>query len=136
MEPRQEMRMETLFQITYRNMDSSPALEADIRRRAEALQKHAPRVLSGKVTVQAPAQHHRKGGPFTARVELQLERGDLITAGGSGEVHGHEDVYAAVRDVFLAARRQLDEGPHGHGRPTGRGTPQSNRIAVRQGGVR
>jgi hypothetical protein len=130
------MRMETPFQITFRNMASSPALEADIQRLALALQKHAPRVLGGKVMVQAPAQHHRKGAAFTARVELQLERGNPITAGGRSEAHGREDAYAAVREVFLAARRQLDEGSHGHGRPTGRGTPQSNRIAVRQGGAR
>jgi hypothetical protein len=130
------MRMETPFQITFRHMASSPTLAADIQRRAAALQKHAPRVLGGKVTVQAPAHHHRRGGPFSARVELQLDRGDLITAGGRGGVHSHEDAYAAVRDVFLAARRQLDEGPHGHGRPSARGTPQSNRIRVRQGGGR
>jgi hypothetical protein len=121
--------METPVQITFRHMQPSPALEADIRRRVDGLQRRSGRVLDIRVTVEAPAPHHRKGGPYHVRVDLHQTRGALITSGTRDQAHAHEDPYVAVRDAFLALKRRLSEGVHGHGRASGRGAAALRRVA-------
>lgn len=119
--------MEPTVQITFRHMEPSPALEADIRRRAAALQRLGHQLLDCRVTVEAPAPHHRKGGPYHVRVELHREHGATIEGGARDEAHAHEDPYLAVRDAFLVVRRRLTERTHGHGRPQIRGSVEQQR---------
>jgi ribosome-associated translation inhibitor RaiA len=121
--------METPVQITFRHMQASPALEAEIRRRAAGLERRTGGMTECRVTVEAPAAHHRKGGHFHVRVDLHHARGALITSGTRDEAHAHEDPYDAVRDAFLALKRRLREGVHGHGRASGRGVAALRRVA-------
>ncbi len=100
--------MRSPLQITYRHMESSPALEADIRDRVEALDQHCERIVSCRVVVEAPHQRHRKGTLYHVRISLHLPNGDVVSDHEHHGAHEHEDVYVAVRDAFAAARRQLD----------------------------
>jgi ribosome-associated translation inhibitor RaiA len=107
-------------QITFRHMEASAALEAEIRRKAHALGRRSDRVRGCRVMVEAPDQHHRNGGLFHVRVAVQLQRGAEIARGARDEAHAHEDVYQAVRDAFDAVERAMHERVHGHGRLQGR----------------
>ena len=48
-------------QISFRGMDSSPAVEAQVRRRAKELQQFSDRVSACRVTLEAVNRRHRQG---------------------------------------------------------------------------
>ncbi len=101
--------METPLQITYRHMESSPAVEADIRERVDALERFCGRIVSCRVVVEAPHHHHRKGSLFHVRIDLRLPHGEVVSSHDHQGAHAHEDIYVALRDAFHAARRQLED---------------------------
>ena len=99
--------METPLQISFRNTDPSPAVEARIRERVSRLERFHDRITSCRVTVEAPDKHHRKGGLFRVTVDLGVPGKDIVIGGTGPKNHAHEDVYVAVRDSFEAAERAL-----------------------------
>lgn len=101
--------METPLQITFRHMSASAPLENDIRDRARSLEHHFGRLSSCHVTVDAPSDHHRKGSEFRVAIIVRLPRHELVSSPEHQAHHEHEDAYVAVRDGFLAIRRQLDD---------------------------
>ncbi len=95
--------------ITYRGFDASPALDADVRKRVDSLQRHCDSLLRCRVHVDAPSSHHRHGAPYDIRVHMEVPGKSLI-ANRSPTQHGeHDDVHVAVRDAFRAAERELDK---------------------------
>jgi len=102
--------MQVPLQITYRNMDSSEALEAEIRKRIDKLCLHHQDILSCRVVVEAPLESQRKGGLFKVRLDLTSPGGKIaVNREPAAGNRTHEDVYVALRDAFQAASRQLEE---------------------------
>jgi len=102
--------MQAPLQITFRNMDSSEALEAEIRRRVDKLSKTYEQIVSCRVVVEAPPQHRRKGGLFKVGIDITCPEGKvMVNREPSARDHSHEDVYVALRDAANAAGRQLEE---------------------------
>lgn len=96
------------LQITFRDLPSSPAVEAQIRERAEHLERVFDRVTACRVIVEGRHRPQRAGKVTHLCVELTLP-GKVITVGrGAAEFEAHEDVFVAVRAAFDAARRRLD----------------------------
>ena len=95
--------MQVPLEISTRRIDLSPALEADLRRRARKLERFYDRITSCRVAVERPSDHHNEGGPYRVRLD--------ITAPGSQVVADKqaEDLNVAIRDAFQAAERQVDE---------------------------
>ena len=93
--------------VTFRNMDSSAAVEERIRKRVIRLLKRAPRIQDCHVTVEAPNQH--KGGLFRIGVNINLPGAEIVVAHEGPNDPAHADVYAAIRDTFDAAERRLVE---------------------------
>ncbi|HEY0709020.1 MAG TPA: HPF/RaiA family ribosome-associated protein [Polyangia bacterium] len=94
--------------ITFQQMPSSPALEADIRQRVEALEHLFDRITSCRVVVAEPHRHQQHGRHFDVRIDLHVP-GEELTAGRShGDRANHEDPHVAGRDAFLAIERQLE----------------------------
>lgn len=109
--------MQTEPRIAFQNMDSSPALEADIRQRVAKLEDFHPRMIGCSVVVQAPHRHSHKGRIYEVRIDLSIPGEDIAVARESGLNHAHEDIHVALRDAFDAARRLLEdrqrrEAPH------------------------
>ena len=70
--------MQRPLKITSRDFALTEPVEAEIRRRADALDNYYQRLSGCEVTVEAPAiKHHRKGGPFTVRVRLTVPGKEL-----------------------------------------------------------
>ncbi len=97
------------LQISFRNMDASPAVEARIRKKAEKLERFHDRIVGCIVVVEAPHRHRHKGKLYSVRVDISVPGKDVIAGRVKPVDHAHEDVYVAVRDAFDAAVRQLED---------------------------
>ena len=102
--------MQTPLQITFRDMEPSAAVEANIREKAAKLELYYDRIMSCRVVVQAPHAHHHQGRLYQVHIDLGVPEGELVV---SHEHHhkdqAHEDVYVAIRDSFDAMKRQLED---------------------------
>src|SRR5262245_20788210 len=102
--------MQVPLEITFHNIDPSPAIEAKVRRKARWLERYFGRVTSCRVVIEAPHRHHNKGNHYHVKVFMSLPGGHVVTASRDADQgHAHEDLYAAVHDAFEAARRQLQD---------------------------
>ena len=121
--------MQVPLQITFRHMDSSPALEARIRQRAQELEHFFDRITSCHVTVEAGHRHHR-GNIFEVRIDLIVPGAEIVVGRDSGMNHAHEDAHVAVRDAFDALRRRLeDHVRHDRGDVKLHAVPDHGRVA-------
>jgi ribosome-associated translation inhibitor RaiA len=96
-------------QITFRGMEASPSVEAQVRHRAEELQRVSDRVIACRVTLEAAHRRHRHGKIYHVHVDLSVPGGRLVVNREPGENHAHEDMHVAIRDAFDAARRRLQD---------------------------
>lgn len=95
--------------LVFRNMEASPTVQAAALKHLAKLGRKFDRIVSCRVTVEAPHRHHRKGRLFQANVELVLPGHEITTKGAGKNNHAHEDVNVALRDGFDAATRQLQD---------------------------
>ena len=100
--------MKLPLEITFRNLDPSPALNADIRARAEKLELFYNSIMRCHVVLEAQHKHHHKGNLYHVRIDLTVPGDEIVVSRSPGADHSHEDAYVAIRDAFNAARRQLE----------------------------
>ena len=101
--------MQVPLQISFHNMDPSPAVEAIIREKAAKLDRYFGRIVSCDVSVEAPHRHHHKGKLYKVRIDIGLPDKDVHVNQEGPQDHAHKDVNVAVRDAFDAAVRQLED---------------------------
>lgn len=101
--------MQLPLEIRFQNVDASSAVEADIERRVEKLERLADDIVSCRVVVEAPHKHHHKGKLYAVHVDLRVPGGELVASREPSDKQAHEDVYVAVRDAFEAVSRQLQD---------------------------
>ena len=91
--------------ISFRGMDTSPSVEAQIQRRAEELERFSDRLSACRVVVEAAHRRHRQGTIYHVSVDLAVPGGRVVVNREPGEDHAH----VAIRDAFDAARRRLQD---------------------------
>lgn len=96
------------LQITFRNVDRSPAVEARIREHAAELERFFDRIVSCRVAIEVP-QRRRQGNLCHIRIDLKVPGKEIVVKRDPPEHQAHEDIYVAVRDAFNAVRRQLED---------------------------
>ncbi|MGE5270294.1 MAG: HPF/RaiA family ribosome-associated protein [Thiohalocapsa sp.] len=101
--------MQLPLQITFRQMDPSPALEARIRQRAEELERFCDRIISCRVVVEHKNRRHQQGNIYEIKVDLSIPGHEIVVGREPARNHAHEDPYVAVRDAFDAARRLVED---------------------------
>ena len=101
--------MQIPLQITYRDMEPSDAVEANIREKAAKIEHFAENITSCRVTVEAPHKHHHKGRLFAIKLDITVPGEEIVVSRSPDQDHSHEDIYVAIRDAFNAARRQLED---------------------------
>lgn len=101
--------MQLPLQVTFRHMESSPALEARIHERAEELERFFDRILSCHVVVECRHPRRHQGNLFRIRIDLKVPGREIIVGQDPAADHAHEDPYVALRDAFDAARRRLED---------------------------
>jgi ribosomal subunit interface protein len=97
------------LEISFKDLEPSPAIEARIREKAARLERFHERIVGCHVTVEAPHRRHRHGKLYRIRIDLSLPGKDVFVDRAGPQDHAHEDVYVAIRDAFDAAVRQLED---------------------------
>ena len=99
--------MQVPVQITFRGMDTSPAVEQRIREKVRKLENLHDRITSCHVVVEAPHRRRQKGKLYLVSIDLTVPGRELVVNTAKRLNHSHEDVQVALRDAFNALRRQL-----------------------------
>lgn len=102
--------MKIPLQLTFRDMDHSDAVEADVRKQVAKLEKMFPNLITScRVIVEHSHQRHHQGNLFHARVDITVTGRELVASREPDQDHAHEDMHVVIRDAFTAAKRQLQE---------------------------
>jgi len=101
--------MKIPIQITFRNVDPSPAIDAAVRKRAEHLDRFHPHIMGCRVVVESRGRHHHKGRLYNVRVDVTVPGAEILATHEHPQDHAHEDVYVAIRDAFEAVTRQIED---------------------------
>jgi cold shock CspA family protein/ribosome-associated translation inhibitor RaiA len=91
-------------------LEPSDGLRARIEREAAKLERFSDRITSCRVAVIGRSRNRRQGDLFQVRLQLTVPgQGEIVVDRNPPSDHAHEDAYVAVRDVFNAARRRLQD---------------------------
>lgn len=93
------------LQIHFLDMSPSAAVEAAIQKRARGLDRYDDRIQRCDVWVESPRGHHRKGHLYAIRMRLTVPGDEIAIDLQPAE----EDVSGAIRAVFDAGRRRLED---------------------------
>lgn len=94
---------------TFKNMDSSAALETRAQELAAKLDHFYDGIMRCDVLIDQPHKKQSQGRPFHVRIHLHLRApgADVIVSHDPGDDNAHYDPYVTLRDAFDAAKRQL-----------------------------
>ncbi|MCB9915170.1 MAG: ribosome-associated translation inhibitor RaiA [Planctomycetes bacterium] len=101
--------MDLQHELILRDVTRTPGLERYVREKVDKLTQLTDRLLTSRVTIEAPSPHHKKGGHYHVSVELGLPGAELVANRAAPDDQGHESMHLALRDAFTAMRRQLHE---------------------------
>jgi ribosome-associated translation inhibitor RaiA len=101
--------MKSVMDVTFRDMEASPAVQAAITEWVEKLEHLEPRLQRCAVVIERPHQKHRHGQIFHVRIELAIADRHIVVSHEPEHDKSHENVYAAISDAFRAAKRQLHD---------------------------
>jgi ribosomal subunit interface protein len=101
--------MQIPLQLSFRHIEQSDALEADIRERAKKLDEFFPHIMNCRVVVEALHKSHHQGNLFRVRLDVSVPGKELVAGRAPKNHKAHEDAYVTVRDAFNAMYRQLEE---------------------------
>jgi ribosome-associated translation inhibitor RaiA len=102
--------MTTPVEITFNGVEKSEAIEARLAEKIAGLQRRFPRMTHCRVVIEAPHRRSKLGKLFHVQIEIGVPgRAPIIVRSDREENHEHEDLAAAMRDTFEAARRKLGE---------------------------
>jgi ribosomal subunit interface protein len=95
--------MQLPLEVSTRQVDLSPPLAAELRRRAAKLERHYDRITSCRIAVERASNHHQEGGPYRVRLDITVPGAELVANKAA------DDLKVAIRDAFEAAERQVEE---------------------------
>ncbi len=99
----------TELKIAYRNLDSSPAIEEQVRRRLAELEKLESRIEGCDVVIEAGERRRSSGREFAVRLKLVVPGPDIDVERRVGQSDPAADVGLAIHEAFDAARRIIVE---------------------------
>lgn len=96
--------MQIPLQITFRDVESSAAIETHVREKAQKLELFYDRITSCRVVIGMIQKHHHQGKLYNVRIDLTVPGSEIVINRDKAQ-----DVYVAIRDAFDSARRKLDD---------------------------
>lgn len=94
-------------EVTFHGVDHSDVAEAEIRRRADHMERYFDHIVFCKVTVEKPNNRRAHGDHFDIHIRIGVPGPDIIISNEAKPGHNHEDPYIIIRDAFDAAERKL-----------------------------
>jgi ribosome-associated translation inhibitor RaiA/cold shock CspA family protein len=92
------------LQISARNLEISPAIEAAIRDAAARLASFYSRIMACRVLVETSHRRRHEGAYYNVRIDLTLPGGELVV-----KRQPETDLLTAVQGAFAAAQRQVED---------------------------
>lgn len=99
--------MQLPLQVTFHGITPSAALEQYVERRAEKLEHIDQRIVSCRVTIEAPHRHSREGRRYSVRIDMRIPGNEIPISRELGDAQ--LDAYAAIDEAFDEAKRRLKE---------------------------
>lgn len=96
--------MQSTLKITSKDFTISDSVEGEIRDKVSKLERFFNDIIDCEIAIEAPVGHHKKGGPYSVRIDMQVKGKELVVSH-----RPNVDLQAAIRDAFDAARRQLED---------------------------
>ena len=115
-------------QINLHQIPASPALEDHIRASVAELETFFDRIVSCRVSVNAPPRHHRQGQLFHVGIEIGVPGERIVVGGAMDEDPAHANPYVALHDAFKVARHRLEA--HAGRQRAGRGGTTSRKTTA------
>lgn len=101
--------MQTQPQVSFDDLPVDEAVRDAALDHINQLERVYDRITGCRIVIAQPHRHHREGRLFSVRVDLVVPGGELVVNRDHHRDHTHEDVFVALRDSFLAARRRLED---------------------------
>ena len=95
--------------ITWRNVSPSPAIEDDIREKANKLDQFIDEIIKCRVVLEVPHRRHHKGKLYHVRLDISVPGSEIVINREPDQHAAREDVYVSIHEAFDAARRQLQD---------------------------
>ena len=102
-----DQHVQVPLQVSFQELDPSPAAQARIEELTQRLTKYHDRITNCRVVVSSPHRHQTKGRQFSVHVDLQIPGKELVVNHDTVGARQHDDVHSAIRDAFDAVQRQL-----------------------------
>lgn len=99
--------MKIPLQITFHKIAQNEQIESAIRASAEWLDQYYDRIISCRVVVDRPHNHHRDGNLYHVRIDLKVPGSELVVRREPSDHMAYKDIGIMIHDAFDEARRQL-----------------------------
>jgi ribosomal subunit interface protein len=97
-------------EVSFRHMAQSDAIEEEVRRKAEKLDRFYPRITGCRVVVEASNRRtSTKAMLYRVRVEVIVPGGEIVAERQPSHQPLHDDIHVAIRDAFDSMKRELQD---------------------------
>jgi hypothetical protein len=95
--------------LTFRHIDHSGALEDYARKWGSRLERFSERITQCHMTLEGPGNGSNAGAPYLVKIDLIVPGAQIYADSLHVDGAGHRDIYLALRDAFINAKRQLQD---------------------------
>lgn len=100
--------MQVPLEVSFRDVERTPAIDELITDQVDKLERVCNYLTSCRIVIEKPQKYMQSGSRFRVRIDLTLPPGhEIVAKRNAGEGDIHDDLSFVIRDVFDAARRQL-----------------------------
>lgn len=96
--------MQVPLQVKSPHVPLTGEVEAYIREKVDGLETVFDGIISCRVTIDGPVNHHQKGGPYAVQIDVVVPGAELVVSNRKDE-----NLHAAIRESFDAMRKQIIE---------------------------
>lgn len=102
--------MKTQLEVTYRNLEHSPAIDTLIQEKFDKLERLCNYISSGQIAVEKINDRPNSGSPYRVRIDLRVPPNhELVGEAHPEDEKQHVPLDAVVRNAFSKVERQLKE---------------------------
>lgn len=94
--------MQQPLQITIKDIENTPAIEEQIRTKADKLEQYFDEIISCHVLVEQTQKHQTQGKLFSIHIKLCVPGKELVVTRNA-----EENLWMALREAFNSMREQL-----------------------------